>query len=358
MFGKNFDIEDRVSATEGESIMMGSFGAYGDEMEMGDEADFGNIGFHEYDNNMGEVDSFETRSVGDFGDDDMGEEDGMGFRINTRIKPIQKPAFNPQKAFNRATRINHVKMKLPKYSSAQIKIATPVVAAQQTMLKKAVRGWGRKNKNRIATIQQNAIMSGKKVPSVIDLIPAAQRSAMVQEATVKAMDYAGPKKNQPSVSPATSDGSVVVATAGSKLTQENVAQTPAVLNVPQSRSQYAHPMLAVMNPMGEGQMGFDFNAFLNDAKAKAQAALTQAKADVTAKLQQAGGSLLSQIGTRAVMDPKVQAMVVQETKAAAANTLAQKMLDPEVQKKAAKTAAMVAAAGVAGFFIWKAMKKK
>ena len=359
MFGKNFDIEDRISATEGESIVMGSFGAYGDEMEMGDEADFGNIGFADYEENMGEVDSHEIKSLGDFGDDD-----GMGFRPRqafNRATRIDKNKIQSQAraSFNRATRINHTKMRLPVQLPA---LAAPIMRTQQALLTRAVGAFRHKNKNRIAAIQQNAINSGRPVPSVIELIPATQRAAMVQEETVKAMDSVQPSHSRPSVSPAVSDGAVVVATAGSKLNQSDVVSTSSkVLNISSSNSQYAHPMLAAMQlPSAMNGMGFDFNAFLADAKAKAAAALKQAQADVVAKVQQAGGNLFSSIGQRAIADPKVQAMVVQEAKAAAASSLAEKLLDPANQalaKKAALGTGATVAIAAAAYFAWKAMKK-
>jgi hypothetical protein len=202
----------------------------------------------------------------------------------------------------------------------------------------------------------------------MDFIPPQAKKAMVKSATNKAakltMAHHTGRAGTPNVSPAsvmsptTDDGAVVVSRAGAALTQETVSSTmlsPAAAVSSAQRSQYAHPMLALMNPMGDdGMDGFSFKTFLSKAKLDAQAALKKAGSDALTKAKEQGSALLSKTSSRLINDPKVQALAKEEAKQAAASGLASRLLEPEFQKKAALgTGAILAIVAAGAYFMAK-----
>lgn len=428
----DFDVEDRVSATEGEQVIGSkAFGAYGDESDFGDEADFGNIGLaaFETDDLSGEGDTFDVMTIGDFEDGVGYDEGAMGFRFKKpnlkklakkaspmsvakkAVAQAKKASINPLSPapiakvtvpapglVKSAARVgsplrtvpklgrSHVGFRKPKLTSAQAKFAAPMLKTQQNLVNQQVRKFHLQHKEKIAAVQQQAINSGAPIPKVMDFIPPQVRSKIVQDATVKAAAITKatqvlPKTGVPTISardavaaiqkkqhkhtngtmvhPKTQAAAAVIP-AGQNLTASDVSSTPIVSPAAAvqsaSRSQYAHPMLAIMHPMGdEDGMGLSLSSFLSDAKKKAAEALKKATADAQAKLKQRVGEATGQLTSKLLNDPKVKAVAAQEAKQAAAQTVAEKLLDPTVQKKAG--IGMAVAAGVVGLLAWKAMKK-
>jgi hypothetical protein len=260
----DFDVEDRVSATEGEQVVGAkAFGAYGDEDEIGtDEADFGNIGVSHFgnDESYGEVDTYDVMSIGDFDDGDtLGK--AMTAMDASSVSRRRKKSFTAQRK--------------PMFTSSQSRVASPLIKHQQAILQKKVQGFAAANRNQIAQTQRKAMVEGKPIPSVAQLIPAGQRAAMVKQAThqaaiitqaqnatpgragmpVMAAASAMNRAQASNIGPVAHDGAVVVTpeqAVNQTLINETSAQ--AVAKSILGRSQYAHP-LATMggyeDPVGD-----------------------------------------------------------------------------------------------------------
>lgn len=207
------------------------------------------------------------------------------------------------------------------------------------------------------------------VPSVaaaIATIPAvvAARQAIP---TKSAPRETVPQINTPMISTPSVTQEQVVSTGG-QISQQKIdaASTRAAVQTAvssQARArrfavarEHAHPMLAFSNTMGEGEeMGFDLKSLFSDAKKKAQEELNKLKAKAEADLKARAGQALSNVSASILQKPQVQAAIADQAKQGVAQTVAEKLLDPEVQKKAAIGG--VTALAVLGGLAYLAFKK-
>lgn len=113
----------------------------------------------------------------------------------------------------------------------------------------------------------------------------------------------------------------------------------------------AHPMLAYSDAMS-GFLDDLWKQATTQIKTEAQKAAEKAKADLQAR----AGAIISSTGSKILAKPQVQAAIKSQAKDTAIQTIAKKIADPEVQKKAAiGGAALLAGIGALAFL---AMRKK
>jgi hypothetical protein len=120
--------------------------------------------------------------------------------------------------------------------------------------------------------------------------------------------------------------------------------------------EHAHPMSRFSRTMGEeNEMGFLKNLW-SDTKAKAEEELRKAKEKIQADVKLRVGESISNVSSKILQKPEVQAALAEKTKAGIAQSVAERLLDPEVQKKAA--VASVGTLALIGALAYFALRKK
>jgi len=325
----DFDNQDIVDAD-------GGYGEYDHNAFYEMSGDFGTLGEEEI--NSSELGYGEEYDL-----------DGFGFR--KKIKKITKKATKPL-----------------------ARITKPIVAAPKKLVPKIVKP--------LATIPKGVAKAPKKFQKVGGRlgIPKLGKS-LIKKPTMAAKKKTVPKKiggiltkpkiaqgistvpqraapmlTQPSVSQ-----SQVVSTGGqlttAKLDKAAVAAGVQAGAVARSAHVNAHPLLVFSQPMGDhhdNEMGFLKDLFKSATdKAKEEAKKMEAK--LKADLQARTGEALSSVSSTILQKPQVQAALTDKAKQSAAHAVAQKLLDPEVQKKAAIGGAV--GLGIAGILAYMAFKR-
>lgn len=147
----------------------------------------------------------------------------------------------------------------------------------------------------------------------------------------------------------------VVVSQGKPLTSQSLSQS-----LPKSRSivESPHPLLAYGTASSLGYydgMGLSFSDLLASAKKKASEELKKLQAKATADLKARAGQALSNVSGSILAKPEVQGVLKEQAQVAATNTLAEKLRDPETQKKIMIGAAV--GAGILGLLAYKAFNK-
>lgn len=321
----DFDVENIVDARE-------DFGAedyadYADYVEVG--GDFGTLGQS-------------------YGDDGMG---GIGRKLRRAVKKVAPKAVT--KAVSKVS-APVAKLVSPIASPIAKVVSAPVAAittkAVPSPVQKVMPSVGRKlGLSKLGAKIQAGIqhkkdealrkITGSTTSKAVTVVPVA---AKAPEAVLQPHDYEA-------------DAQEVVSTGG-QISEQKLSKGVKVV----ARNQFSHPLVG-MGELPDGLMGDDgMGLSLSDItatlkkKAAEEAAKLKAKlaADAKARLAQATGNISSSLFNK----PEVQAAIQDQAKQATASTLAEKMLDPAVQKKAA--IGLGVAAAVAAGLVYAAMKNK
>lgn len=126
------------------------------------------------------------------------------------------------------------------------------------------------------------------------------------------------------------DKSVVVSQGG-QLSESKITNGITL----RKHESYAHPLLndGTMGYEGDG-MGFSLSSLVADAKASVSAELAKLKAKTAADIQARIGQAGSNLSSALLNKPAVKTAITEQTKMAAASSLADKFMEPAFQKKA------------------------
>jgi hypothetical protein len=157
----------------------------------------------------------------------------------------------------------------------------------------------------------------------------------------------------------------VVSTGGQLTAQKILASEKRipVVNKRELNYSYSHPLSKFSSPMsGDNelgdhmQLGFNLSSFLQDAKKRAQEELNKAKQKLQADVKQRVGESLSNLSSQILNKPEVKTVIAEKAKQSVIQNIAEKLNDPEVQKKAAITSIGILA--VIGGLAFLAFKRK
>lgn len=350
--GGDFDIEDRVSASEGEQVVTGvAFGNYDEEV-------------------YGEAESYDVMSVGDFDDSDL----GFGFigkKQSRFMKKVKKhtalPAAKKGLPVNTGVpRIGGGIKSVPKINSP-IRTSVPAVNRGFPGTPKVVSqgkhlGWGKKGGIKTKLPSPAAISAAAK--KIVHTKVQAAKNTIVARALNKGggvQSVQAVTKRTPSVS------SGVVSSAGTALTASNLEVPTEVLMSVKSYNPYAHPLVSSAGASGLGEeydaaigeyeaaMGLDFKKLWSKAQTQIKTAVKEGGAKLLASGKTIFGEKLSAAGAKVLATPEVKAFAVEQADVAATNKVAEALRDPTNRKIAAGVAVVLLglyAKKTAGKFLW------